>query len=65
MEVCTIHIILILINFVKQGPDLYDEELKGLLPRMFTYLFSQIEATDANVEFNIKVSFMEIYMEKI
>jgi len=32
---------------------------------MFNYLFSQIENADANIEFNIKCSFLEIYMEKI
>jgi hypothetical protein len=32
---------------------------------MFTYLFKQIEEADSAIEFNIKCSFMEIYMEKI
>lgn len=32
---------------------------------MFVYLFSQIEQADEALEFNIKCSYMEIYMEKI
>ena len=32
---------------------------------MFTYLFDKIEAADADIEFNIKCSFLEIYMERI
>jgi len=48
-----------------EGADYYNEELKGLLPRMFSYLFNLIEKTDPAIEFNIKCSFLEIYMEKI
>lgn len=32
---------------------------------MFTFLFAQIEKADSAIEFNIKCSFLEIYMEKI
>jgi len=32
---------------------------------MFNYLFSLIEKADQAIEFNIKCSFLEIYMEKI
>ena len=32
---------------------------------MFVYLFQQIEKADSAIEYNIKCSFMEIYMEKI
>lgn len=32
---------------------------------MFTYLFQLIDKADPAIEFNIKCSFMEIYMEKI
>jgi len=39
--------------------------MKGLIPRMFDYLFQQIELAPQDVEFNIKCSFMEIYLEKI
>ena len=32
---------------------------------MFSYLFEMIEKADPAIEFNIKCSFLEIYMEKI
>ena len=48
-----------------EGPDHHDEELKGMLPRMFESLFQLIEEADESVEFTVKVSFLEIYMEKI
>ena len=48
-----------------EGANLYDEELKGLIPRMFSYLFNKIGAADGDIEFSIKCSYMEIYMEKI
>lgn len=48
-----------------EGADYYHEDLKGLLPRMFGYLFNLIEKADSAIEFNIKCSYMEIYMEKI
>jgi kinesin family protein 5 len=44
---------------------MYNEEFKGLIPRMFGYLFKCIEEADADIEFNIKCSFLEIYMERI
>lgn len=32
---------------------------------MFVYLFDQIDKADSAIEFSIKCSYMEIYMEKI
>ena len=32
---------------------------------MFEYLFQKIQAADPAIEFSIKCSYMEIYMEKI
>ena len=42
-----------------------DEELSGLIPRMFDYLFDLIQKADQDIEFTIKCSYLEIYMEKI
>ena len=42
-----------------------DPELSGLIPRMFDYLFDLISKADEEVEFTIKCSYLEIYMEKI
>jgi kinesin family member 5 len=48
-----------------EGGSLHDPVSKGLIPRMFEYLFSKIESSDPAIEFTIKVSYLEIYMEKI
>jgi len=48
-----------------EGGSLYDQESKGLIPRMFEYLFQKIQTSDPAIEFSIKCSYMEIYMEKI
>jgi kinesin family protein 5 len=41
------------------------EEHAGIIPRMFDHLFNCIAESDPDIEFNIKCSYMEIYMEKI
>ena len=42
-----------------------DEEKAGIIPRMFDNLFQLILDADPDIEFSIKCSYMEIYMEKI
>ena len=48
-----------------QGPDIEDLELQGIIPRMVRTVFNRIETASENIEFTVKVSMMEIYMEKI
>jgi len=48
-----------------EGPDITDEETKGLIPRMFDAIFFKISQADPDIEFTVKVSYLEIYMEKI
>ena len=48
-----------------EGGSLYDPDTKGLIPRSFEYIFTKITAADPAIEFNIKCSYLEIYMEKI
>jgi len=48
-----------------EGGSLSDPISKGLIPRMFEYLFDKIKQADPSLEFSIKCSYMEIYMEKI
>lgn len=48
-----------------QGPDIYDSEMKGIIPRSIEYLFKGIKNSLVSVEFLVKVSIFEIYMEKI
>ena len=52
-------------SFTMEGGSLYDPDTKGLIPRMFEYIFSKIATADPAIEFNIKCSYLEIYMEKI
>jgi kinesin family protein 5 len=42
-----------------------DPHLMGIIPRMFNFLFGCIKEADPDVEFQIKCSYLEIYMEKI
>jgi kinesin family protein 5 len=42
-----------------------DPDLKGLIPRMAEDIFSKVEKADQNVEFAIKVSYVEIYLERV
>jgi kinesin family protein 5 len=42
-----------------------DPELSGQIPRMFDFLFELISQADKDIEFTIKCSYLEIYMEKI
>ena len=44
---------------------MYDPDTKGLIPRMFEYIFQKVAEADPAIEFNIKCSYLEIYMEKI
>ncbi|BGP32653.1 hypothetical protein JCM10296v2_004434 [Rhodotorula toruloides] len=47
------------------GPDIDNPEMKGIIPRITEQIFASIIASPANIEYLVKVSYMEIYMEKI
>jgi len=42
-----------------------DTKAQGIIPRIVNDIFNYIYAMDANVEFHIKVSYFEIYLDKI
>ncbi|CAM9109692.1 unnamed protein product [Phaeothamnion confervicola] len=42
-----------------------DEQLAGVIPRTVAEIFRVVEAADDNLVFTIKVSYIEVYMEKI
>ena len=48
-----------------QGADIENIELKGLIPRIVEQIFASIMVADVTIEYTVKVSYMEIYMEKI
>ncbi|CAI2377981.1 unnamed protein product [Moneuplotes crassus] len=52
-------------TFTMQGPNIEDLQEQGIVPRMVRTVFSRIDNMSENVEFSIKVSMAEIYMEKI
>src|SRR3989338_3738136 len=47
------------------GPDIEHEELKGIVPRMIGAIFDIVGAAPEDIEFLVKVSYIEIYMERI
>ena len=48
-----------------QGPSIDDVEVQGIVPRMVRTVFNKIENLSENIEFTVKVSMAEIYMEQI
>ncbi|XP_053184205.1 kinesin heavy chain-like [Scomber japonicus] len=44
---------------------LHDPQLMGIIPRIATDIFDHIYSMDENLEFHIKVSYFEIYLDKI
>jgi len=47
------------------GPDIDDELNKGIIPRMVEGIFEKFHSAPDHVEFNVRVSMIEIYNEKI
>jgi len=52
-------------TFTMMGADIDNEELKGLIPRIVEQIFQCIIDSPSTMEYTVKVSYMEIYMEKI
>lgn len=47
------------------GPNITDEAERGMIPRMVTHIFEDIANAPPEMEFQVKVSMIEIYMEKV
>ncbi|CAI2162172.1 13812_t:CDS:10 [Funneliformis geosporum] len=45
--------------------DMDNDEFKGLIPRIVEQIFQSIISSPSTMEYTVKVSYMEIYMEKI
>lgn len=52
-------------TFTMMGADIDSAELKGLIPRITEQIFQSIVESDAHLEYLVKVSYMEIYLERI
>ncbi|KAI9489113.1 kinesin heavy chain [Zychaea mexicana] len=52
-------------TYTMMGADIDDEKTKGITPRIVEQIFASIMAAPSNLEFTVKVSYMEIYMEKV
>ena len=48
-----------------EGPDIRDEIYKGIIPRTVEGLFEGVSQADETLEFTFKVSYIEIYTEKV
>ena len=47
------------------GPNLIDEDERGMIPRMVSHIFQEIGNAPQEMEFQVNVSMVEIYMEKV
>ncbi|CAK4617175.1 hypothetical protein LEN26_014691 [Aphanomyces euteiches] len=52
-------------TFTMEGASIDDDEMRGIIPRTATELFARLMEADENMEFVVKVSYIEIYMERI
>ncbi|KAK2964361.1 putative Kinesin heavy chain [Blattamonas nauphoetae] len=52
-------------TFSMMGPDDITEDTAGIIPRMINHLFQTITEKSENCEFMVRVSYVEIYQEKI
>ncbi|EWC46073.1 kinesin heavy chain [Drechslerella stenobrocha 248] len=52
-------------SFTMMGADIDSEVTKGVIPRIVEQVFASILTSPGNIEYTVRVSYMEIYMEKI
>ena len=52
-------------TFTMMGPSIDDLEMRGIIPRIVSSVFERIEQASEAIEFSVKVSFAEIYLERI
>ncbi|KAK9446618.1 P-loop containing nucleoside triphosphate hydrolase protein [Limtongia smithiae] len=51
-------------SFTMMGPTI-DGNLRGIIPRIIEQIFASILQSPAEIEYTVRVSYMEIYMERI
>lgn len=52
-------------SYTMMGSDIDNENQKGIIPRIVEQIFASIMASPGNMEYTVRVSYMEIYMERI
>ncbi|KAF8628373.1 hypothetical protein AX15_003901 [Amanita polypyramis BW_CC] len=52
-------------TFTMMGADIDSDEFKGIIPRITEQIFQSIVESDPHLEYLVKVSYMEIYLERI
>lgn len=52
-------------TYTMMGSDIDDNNSKGIIPRITEQIFESILTSPPNMEYLVKVSYMEIYMERI
>jgi kinesin family protein 5 len=52
-------------SYTMMGSDIDDDELKGIIPRIVEQIFASIMDSPSTIEYIVRVSYMEIYMERI
>nr|AGU10931.1 Kinesin motor domain [uncultured organism] len=52
-------------SYTMMGTDIDNDEGRGVIPRIVQQIFASILASPSTIEYTVRVSYMEIYMEKI
>ena len=52
-------------SYTMMGADIDNEAAKGIIPRIVEQIFSSITNSPQSMEYTVRVSYMEIYMERI
>ena len=52
-------------SYTMMGSDIDDDASRGIIPRIVEQIFASILRSPGNIEYTVRVSYMEIYMEKI
>ncbi|KAL8825665.1 MAG: hypothetical protein Q9191_004269 [Dirinaria sp. TL-2023a] len=52
-------------SYTMMGADIDDLEQRGIIPRIVERMFDSILRSPGNIEYTVRVSYMEIYMERI
>ncbi|GAB7357530.1 hypothetical protein MBLNU459_g0053t3 [Dothideomycetes sp. NU459] len=52
-------------SYTMMGSNIGDPEQAGVIPRITEQIFASIMASESNIEYTVRVSYMEIYMERI